>query len=201
MVIADQHAGVVPSDERALRALPGVGPYTARAVRSFAFELDGALVDTNVIRVLTRCVEGRGLTVPEAQRLADRLVPPSESWAFNQTMFDLGATVCIGTAPHCGRCPLQRQCRWHQSGWAEPDPWRASPSVRVQSRFAGSDRQGRGRLLDRLRSGTVAPAELAASCGWPDDQSRAQRIAAALVTEGFAVWAKGHDGREALQLR
>jgi hypothetical protein len=59
--------------------------------------------------------------------------------------------------------------------------------------FAGSDRQGRGRLLDALRTGTVPEKGLAAACGWPDDHPRAERIAAALVDEGFARWSAGAD--------
>jgi A/G-specific adenine glycosylase len=186
-VIVTDHGGAVPTDELALRSLPGVGPYTARAVRSFAFGADVATVDTNVIRVLARSVEGAGLTVSQAQVLGDRLVPSGRSWDFNQTMFDLGAAVCTAR-PTCDRCPLCRLCRWHRAGLAEPDPWRASPSVRPQTRFAGSDRQGRGRLIHALRTGAVAADELAAACGWPEDPVRAGRIAALLVAEGFADW-------------
>jgi A/G-specific adenine glycosylase len=186
-VLMAEHAGRVPDDDRSLRALPGVGLYTARAVRTFAFGHDIAAVDTNGVRVLARCVQGGPLTVREAQTLGDRTVPPGSSWAFNQAMFDLGATVCRGR-PQCNRCPVRRLCRWQQGGHNEPDPWRASPSVRRQSRFEGSERQGRGRLLDALRAGSVARPDLAQACGWPDDGPRAERVASALVLEGFAVW-------------
>jgi A/G-specific adenine glycosylase len=198
VVIDERHGGVVPNDERALRALPGIGPYTARAVRSFAFESDVATVDTNVIRVLARCVEGTGLSVAGAQTVADRLVPPGGSWAFNQTMFDLGATICTGSRPDCERCPLRHQCRWRRRHLAPPDPRRASPSVPPHSRFTGSDRQGRGRLLNALRAGPVGRAALASACGWPADEPRVERVTAALVDEGFAEWAD--DGAGPLQL-
>jgi A/G-specific adenine glycosylase len=181
----------VPADEVALRSLPGVGPYTARAVLALAFEAPVAPVDTNVIRVLARSVAGTGLSVGAAQVLADRLVPTDSAWAFTQSLFDLGATVCTGTRPKCSSCPLQRQCRWWRSGLTEPDPWRATPSARPQSTFAGSDRQGRGRLLHALRAGPVAADALAEACGWPDDQARSERIGAALVAEGFAHWRAG----------
>jgi A/G-specific adenine glycosylase len=192
VVVADRHGGNFPNEIGALLALPGVGPYTARAVLSFAFEADVAVVDTNVVRVLARSVAGAGVTVGDAQSLADRLLPPGRSWAFNQSMFDLGATVCTAANPACGRCPLRHQCRWRRAGRTDPDPWRASPSVRPQSRFDGSDRQGRGRLVHALRQGTVATDMLAVACGWPDDPARAQRITASLVEEGFARW---DDGR------
>jgi A/G-specific adenine glycosylase len=186
-VMVAEHQGHVPSDEGALRALPGVGPYTANAIRSFAYGADVATVDVNAVRVLARSMHGAGLTVPEAQALADRLLPAGRSWDFNQTMFDLGATVCL-PRPRCGQCPLLRMCRWHQSGLDQPDPWRASPSSRPQSPFAGSDRQGRGRLVQALRTAAVAASDLGPACGWPDEPDRADRIAADLVAEGFARW-------------
>ncbi len=190
VALVEGHGGALPAGEAALRALPGIGPYTARAVRSFAFGEDVAAVDTNAVRVLARCVAARGLSVPEATRLGDQLVPPGRSWEFNQSMFDLGATVCMAQ-PRCDRCPLRRQCAWRRQGSDAPDPWRASPVSRPQSVFAGSDRQGRGRLLDALRRGPVRRVGLAMACGWPDDAARAERVAGDLVTEGFARWSGG----------
>jgi A/G-specific adenine glycosylase len=151
-----------------------------------------ATVDTNVVRVVARSVAGSGLTVADAQSLADRLLPPGRSWDFNQAMFDLGATMCTATRPACEHCPLRQQCRWKRRDLSDPDPWRASPSVRPQSTFAGSDRQGRGRLVHALRQGAVPADRLGPACGWPDDRERAERITAALVAEGFAEWAGGH---------
>jgi A/G-specific adenine glycosylase len=197
--IDEVHGGIVPEDEVALRALAGVGPYTARAVLSFAFEADVATVDTNVVRVLARCVAGTGVTLRQAQSLADRLLPAGRSWEFNQAMFDLGATVCTAARPACARCPLRLQCRWRREGDADRDPWRASPSVRAQAPFVGSDRQGRGRLVHALRQGDVSRAMLASACGWPDDPARADRITKSLVAEGFAEWTHGRPSR--LQLR
>jgi A/G-specific adenine glycosylase len=187
------HAGALPREDAALRALAGVGPYTARAVRSFAFGDDVAAVDTNAVRVLARSVAGVPLTTARATSLGDRLVPAGLSWEFNQTMFDLGATVCTGTVPRCGECPLRRQCAWRRADASTPDPWRTGPWARRQSAFAGSDRQGRGRLLDALRRGGVAPGVLATACGWPKDPARAERVADALVAEGFACWSAGAD--------
>ncbi len=185
--VVHRHHGEIPSDDVSLRALPGVGAYTSRAVRSFAFGADVAAVDTNAVRVLARCVSAAPLSVGQAMALGDRLVPRGGSWEFNQTMFDLGATVCTAE-PKCGRCPLRRQCAWYGAGGGEPDPWRRGSTATKQARFAGSDRQGRGRLLDALRHGTVTSAALAAACGWPDDSARAERIAGSLVCEGFAKW-------------
>ena len=192
VALVEGHDGDLPADDDALRALPGVGAYTARAVRSFAFGQDVAAVDTNAVRVLARCVAGRGLTVPEASRLGDQLVPAGRSWEFNQSMFDIGATVCMAL-PRCDGCPLRRLCAWRRQGVGAPDPWRASPVSRPQSAFAGSDRQGRGRLLDALRGGPVRRGGLAAACGWPEDGARAERVAGDLVAEGFARWSGGRS--------
>jgi A/G-specific adenine glycosylase len=196
VTVTREHGGRVPQDDRALRALPGVGTYTARAVRVFGYGDDVAAVDTNGVRVLARGVAGVPLSVREAMALGDRLVPSGRSWEFNQAMFDLGATVCTASRPDCASCPLRQQCRWRRSGRAaggQGDPWRASPTARRQSAFEGSDRQGRGRLLDALRAGPVSQGGVAAACGWPDDPARAVRVAAALVGEGFARWSDGAD--------
>jgi A/G-specific adenine glycosylase len=191
IAVVSDHGGVVPAADTALRALPGVGAYTSRAVRSFAFGEDVATVDTNAVRVLARCVAGAPLSVRAAMDLGDRLVPTGDSWEFNQTMFDLGATVCMAE-PECRVCPMRRQCAWRSArNGAAPegaDPWRSSPTARPQSTFAGSDRQGRGRLLDALRRGGVRDVDLPGACGWPEDEVRARRVAAALVGEGFARW-------------
>jgi A/G-specific adenine glycosylase len=79
-------------------------------------------------------------------------------------------------------------CAWHAGGQADPDPATGSAGVsQPQSRFEGSDRQGRGRLVDALRRGPVARAHLATVMGWPDDPVRAERVAAGVVADGLAV--------------
>ncbi|WP_420638325.1 A/G-specific adenine glycosylase [Candidatus Poriferisocius sp.] len=176
------HGGRPPDGLAALLALPGVGPYTARAVLAFAYEHDVGVVDTNVGRVLARW-QGRPLTAAEAQAAADAAVPPGGGWAWNQALFDLAAEVCTRRAPRCEQCPVRWWCRWRGRG---ADPADGSAGVSGgQSRFAGSDRQGRGRLVAALRMGPVAGAEVAAACGWPDDPTRAERILGELVAEGM----------------
>ena len=193
--VAD-HGGTLPDDLDALRALPGIGPYTARAVLAFAFERDVGVVDTNVGRVLARWA-GRPLRPAEAQAAADALVPRGEGWAWNQAMFDLGAGVCRKRSPDCEACPVRRWCTWRSSGCPVPDPAVGSAGVSGgQSRFEGSDRQGRGRLVDALRGrGSVPPVELAAVAGWPEDPARARRVAEGLVADGLARWSTDGAGR------
>ena len=183
----ERHGGSLPPDLDALQGLPGVGPYTARAVLAFAFEADVGLVETNTARVLARAVAGRALGPTEAQATADALVPAASGWAWNQAMLDVGATVCTRRSPACGRCPVADACAWAGAGWPAPDPAVGTAGVGGrQPAFAGSDRQGRGRLVAALRRGPVARANLAAATGWPSDPERAHRIAAALVADGLA---------------
>ena len=152
----DDHGGRVPDKLADLLALPGVGAYTARAVMAFAFEADVGVVDTNAGRVLSRAVAGRRLTRAEAQALVDAMVPPGTGWLFGQSLLDLGAMVCAGPDPACHQVPVRRRCRWAAAGRPDPDPARGSAGVSVaQSAFHGSDRQGRGRLVDALRHGPV----------------------------------------------
>jgi A/G-specific adenine glycosylase len=186
VVLVERHGGCVPADLGALEGLPGVGPYTARAVLAFGHGRAVGVVDTNVSRVLARAVAGRPLSRAGAQRLADRLVPARDAWRFNQALFDLGARCCKARDPRCGACPLAARCRWARAGRADPDP--AATGRRRQGVFAGSDRQGRGRLVAALRLAPVAVPALPGAAGWPDDGHRAQRVAAALVEEGIARW-------------
>jgi A/G-specific adenine glycosylase len=182
--VTDDHGGSFPTDLAALLALPGIGPYTARAVLAFAFEHDVAVLDTNVARVLARQAGGR-LTAKAAQAMADALVPEGRGWWWNQSMLDLGALVCTKRSPRCDGCPVRATCSWRGAG---PDPAVGSAGVSApQSRFAGSDRQGRGRLVAALRRGPVTREALAQAMGWPDDRARAERVAATVVADGLAV--------------
>ena len=181
--IVERHGGEVPADFDALVTLPGIGPYTARAVLVFAFERRAAVVDTNVRRVLTRAVAGEVLAPAAAQHLADALVPARFAWLWNQSLIELGALVCGAGVPRCATCPLRRSCAWKVAGLPSPDP--GARGAR-QSRFEGSDRQGRGRLVRALRSGPVRPGAIAAACGWPDQPVRSRRVADGLVADGLA---------------
>ena len=186
VVVVDRHGGSLPATLGELVALPGVGPYTARAVLAFAFEADVGVVEVNSARVLARAAAGRPLAPAEAQALADALVPAGRGWAWNQAMLDLGATVCTKSAPRCDRCPVRSCCAW--AGTGGPDPAVGSAGAGgQQSTFAGSDRQGRGRLVDALRLGPVPLAQVAGAAGWPDEPERAARVAAGLVAEGLAA--------------
>ncbi len=187
--IVDQHAGVVPRDLAALRALPGVGDYTARAVLAFAYRQDVAPVDTNVARVLSRAVAGRALTRRQTQSLADELVPEGQGQAWSGALMDLGARHCTARRPACGGCPVRHACAWQRGGGEDPA---GATALRAgsPSPFAGSDRYHRGRLVNALRTGPVAAAELAAGAGTADP-GRAAALAERLVVDGLAEWDAG----------
>jgi A/G-specific adenine glycosylase len=191
VAIVRDHAGRLPADLDALLALPGIGPYTARAILAFAFEDDHGIVDTNTARVLARW-EGCRLRAKEMQEAADRAVPVGRAWAWNQAMLDLGATVCRRRTPRCQECPVSATCAWARADHPDPDPADGSAGVSGgQSAFEGSDRQGRGRLVEALRSGPVPRADVAATMGWPDDDVRAERVAATLIADGLAMLSRG----------
>ena len=145
-IVVELHNGQLPDDLDDLLDLPGIGPYTARAVLAFAFERDVAVVDTNVARILARS-SGERLTPKRAQERADEAVPYGQGWVWNQVVMDLGATLCRPT-PTCIPCPLAGSCSWHLAGRPHPDPATGSAGVSgKQARFEGSARQARGKVL------------------------------------------------------
>jgi A/G-specific adenine glycosylase len=185
--VVDEFGGAIPCTLDELVCLPGVGPYSARAIMAFAFDADAAVVETNVARALAR-YHGRRLGGSEVQHLADAALPVGEAWAWNQALIDLGATRCTARRPRCAECPLTRTCRWHRAGRPEPDPAADSAGVSGgQSRFEGSDRQGRGRLVRALAQGAVPTSDLAEVMGWAGDDPRAEAVAATVVADGLAV--------------
>jgi len=128
--VADEHGGELPSSLDALRELPGIGPYTAAAIGSLAFGLPAAVVDGNVIRVLSRITAleddvSRPATRARLQALADRLLSRRAPGAFNEAMMELGATVCMPRAPACGRCPVRALCRARAEGDPQAYPRKA----------------------------------------------------------------------------
>lgn len=183
--LVEEHDGLLPRDLAALMALPGIGPYTARAVLTFAFEHDVGVVDTNVARVLARTA-GRTLRPREAQEAADALVPAGRSWWWNQSLMELGAVFCR-PRPRCVACPARAGCSWALAGHPAPDPAVGSAGVsRRQAPFAGSDREARGRLLAALVDAPLTDEQASAVAG-ADDAARAARVVDGLVRDGLVV--------------
>jgi len=145
-VIEAEHGGRVPRDIEALRALPGVGPYTSRAVAATAFGEPVAPVDTNVRRVVSRVV-GRPLTPGQLQAEADALVDHADPATWTHASMDLGATICRARRPLCHECPVSRWCA--SAGRVQTPERRSQGGAAVP--FEQTTRWLRGRIIERLR--------------------------------------------------
>jgi A/G-specific adenine glycosylase len=137
--IVARHEGKLPGDQQALRALPGIGRYTAGAVASIGFGIATPVVDGNVARVLARHFKIRGaIRAPKVTaalwQIAEGLVDRSSPGDWNQALMELGARLCTPRAPACPRCPLQPSCAAYRAGWVDrlPDPPRRRPPQRVR---------------------------------------------------------------------
>ncbi len=157
--VVERHGGRIPRDEEALRALPGVGAYTAAAIRAFAFDIDDAPIDTNVRRIVHRL--GFGIEFPPAATAAQldararALVPKRKGHDWSSALMDLGAAICTARAPKCLLCPLVAACAAAPVDAASLDAARrarakpASPQAALP--FEETARYARGRIVDRLR--------------------------------------------------
>jgi len=194
-VIASEHDDVVPRDVDVLLTLPGVGAYTARAVACFAYRKRVPVVDTNVRRVVARAVHGLADAAnPSAVRdLADveALLPDDDSApVFSAALMELGATVCTARTPKCGICPLT-VCAWRAAGHPP-----SSGPARPTQRYAGTDRQVRGRLMDVLRASSAPVERARLDVVWLTDPGQRDRALDSLLVDGLVE--QTADGRFAL---
>ena len=192
-VIATEHGDVVPCDVETLLTLPGVGAYTARAIACFAYRQRVPVVDTNVRRVVARVVHGRADSPSSVRDLDDvaALLPDSaDAPTFSVALMELGATVCTARAPRCGLCPLD-VCAWRTRGYPES----ATPVRRAQ-KYAGTDRQVRGRLLDVLRDNDSPVQRAQLDMAWLTDTAQRDRALDSLLVDGLVE--QTADGRFAL---
>jgi A/G-specific adenine glycosylase len=126
-VVAERHGGEFPASEAELRALPGIGAYTAAAIAAIAFEAFATPVDGNIERVIARLYAVETplpAAKPEISRLARALTPPRRAGDFAQAMMDLGATICTPKNPTCALCPWNQCCVAQAQGEAETYPRR-----------------------------------------------------------------------------
>jgi A/G-specific adenine glycosylase len=193
--VVDEHHGELPHDVAALERLPGIGPYTARAVAAIAFGQSVGAVDTNVRRVLARALAGSRDGIPAArlQAVADASVPPGRSADWTHALMDVGATRCRPAAPRCDGCPARDLCRYAATGGeleaARPRRGRGGQPFTATSRWL------RGRILDRLRdaSGWIV---LDAPIG-SHDRTAIEVALADLATDGLVE----RDGSGGLRAR
>jgi A/G-specific adenine glycosylase len=183
--IVERFNGEVPSDVDALLSLPGIGPYTARAVAVFAYGAHEPVVDTNIRRVIAR--HDKGLADQGAPRekhdladMAGLLPDTSDSPRFNQAVMELGAIVCTSKKPACDACPIASTCAWRSAGY----PAVTASAKPKQKKYEGSDRQARGAILAILRdeAGTVGHDEI--SQAW-EDATQLGRAIAGLLSDGL----------------
>lgn len=189
--IVTRHGGRVPADIELLLALPGVGPYTARAVAAVAYGAPVAAVDTNVRRVLQRLV-GHPMPAADLQGLADQLVPESDPVTWQHASMDLGATVCRSREPRCGACPVAAWCASVGQADAVAAPVGRSAAGRSP---AGRSPQGRS-SAGRSRAGRSPSIPFEKTTRWLRG-----RIVAMLRDVDGDSWARipasiGHHGHE-----
>ncbi|OBF40857.1 adenine glycosylase [Mycobacterium sp. ACS1612] len=191
-VIAERFDDEVPSDVETLLTLPGVGAYTARAVACFAYGQRVPVVDTNVRRVVARAVHGKAdaaATPRDLDDVAALLPDDGQAPRFSVALMELGATVCTARSPRCGLCPLS-SCAWRTRGFP------ASTSVRRVQKYAGTDRQVRGRLLDVLRGNDSPVTRAQLDVAWLTDIAQRDRALDSLLVDGLVE--QTADGRFAL---
>ena len=153
IAISTDHGGRVPDTLDALVRLPGIGPYTARAVLAIAYGHAVAALDVNIRRVLGRAFGGQAVAMRDLQSRADGYVPKGRAAAWTHALMDIGAAFCRPHDPRCGGCPLRTRCAFAdgRSVAGSTENRRARPRPPRTAPFPATTRWLRGRILDRLR--------------------------------------------------
>lgn len=171
--VAGAHGGRFPDTEAGLRALPGVGAYTAAAVASIAFGRRAVVVDANVERVVARLF---AIATPlpaaraEIRAATDRITPDARAGDFAQAMMDLGATICTPRKPACGICPLRDDCAAFAT--ADPAAFPVKPPKKAKPHRTGHgwwmERDGHVWLVRRPDKGMLGGMRALPSSDWSD---------------------------------
>jgi A/G-specific adenine glycosylase len=192
--IAAAHDDVVPADVDVLLELPGIGAYTARAVAAFGYGHHVPVVDTNVRRVVARALHGMADSGPPSISRdlsdVDGVLPDVQAARFCAALMELGAVVCTARRPRCADCPVAGECAWIRDG--RPTGAVGRPTAQ---RFAGTDRQVRGLLLDVLRAAADPVSRSRLDVVWRDAPQR-DRCLGSLLDDGLVE--QTCDGRFAL---
>ena len=191
-IVAD-HGGRFPAEERVLRALPGIGAYTAAAIAAIAFGRRAVVVDGNVERVVAR-LHRIAEPLPAARRAihaaTDALTPSAQCGDFAQAMMDLGATICTPLSPRCGACPLEPYCAAAQAGEAEKYPVRAARAPRPR-RFGNAywlQRDGKVLLVRRPARGLLAGTLGLPTGAWLEGEANGAVAAPCEGAPAAAAW-------------
>jgi A/G-specific adenine glycosylase len=179
-VIVTDHAGEVPTSLNELRALPGIGEYTAAAIRAFAFKESEVVLDINIRRLYARCWSG--IATPtnapnnSERELARNLIPVGDDGRWAAATMELGALICKARTPLCSHCPLADICTWRALGYPQSEV-----EKRTSAQWQGSDRQCRGVIMNALREAPeVKKQELAKLWG---DRSQYEKAIASLLDD------------------
>ena len=145
--------GKIPENEAELRALPGIGEYTAAAIAAFAFEKRSLVLDINIRRLYARLFDGvetptQAATKVEKSRY-EELIPKREPHVWAAASMELGAVICTSQAPKCGICPVAHVCAWRSLDYPKSDV------VKRRQSWHGTDRQCRGTIVQALRENEV----------------------------------------------
>ena len=191
--VAERHDGIFPDNFEALRALPGIGDYTAAAVGSIAFDTPAVPVDGNVERVVTRLFaveEALPAAKPEIKKLATSLLPPARSGDFAQALMDLGATICSPKRPACALCPWNDVCLARALGRQEEFPHKAPKregKLRRGAAFVALRADGKVLLRQRPEKGLLGSMTEVPGSDWSHDFDAASALDAAPLK---AKWRK-----------
>ncbi len=198
--IVTEHGGSVPATVAGLGSLPGVGPYTARAVAAIAFGLPVGAVDTNVRRVLGRIAAGgaEALAPAELQALADAVVPPDRAGDWTHALMDIGAGPCRPRNPRCADCPAMAWCRYAAGERAAPRRAAVSGSPRRPAApFPSTTRWLRGRIIARARDAADGALIPFGERIGGHDPAAVREAVLALGSEGLLEVHETPDGPEA----
>jgi A/G-specific adenine glycosylase len=148
-VITSEHRGRIPETESELRALPGVGEYTAAAMVAFAFKGRSLVLDINIRRLFTRLYDGeqtpKASATKEEKSRYEQLIPKKDAHVWAAATMELGALVCTSQSPKCGACPVANTCTWRSLDYPQ------SEIVKRRQMWHGTDRQCRGAIVQALR--------------------------------------------------
>jgi A/G-specific adenine glycosylase len=185
--VVERHGGTFPDDEAALKALPGIGDYTAAAIAAIAFGRRAVVVDGNVERLITRLYaieEPMPRAKPRVKALAGTLTPEERPGDFAQAMMDLGATICSPKSPACGLCPWREPCMARREGIAESFPRKEAKKegrLRSGSAFVALRADGAVLVGTRPPKGLLGGMTEVPGSDWSADRDRS----AALETAPF----------------
>lgn len=178
--ITHQHAGNVPKTEAELRALPGIGEYTAAAIVAFAFEERSLVLDINIRRFLSRVIDGIEFPTPAPSKSEkssrEALIPVERAHTWAASTMEFGALICTSKNPKCEACPVQNRCAWKNLNYPKSQ-------IRKSQGWHGTDRQCRGIIVQSLRENkSLTESEIKGL--WHDD-SQLERAIKGLIMDGL----------------